>query len=83
MALSQEARKALEIACPQKREGATDGKEVADKIDEFDGRVAAAVADEATVDGSDAATTQALANALKDKMNEVLAALRDAGLMAE
>lgn len=43
------------------------------------GRRAAAVADEATADGSDAATTQALANALKVKVNALLAALRVSG----
>lgn len=43
---------------------------------------AAKVAACATVDGSDAATTQALANALKVKVNAILTALTDAGLMA-
>lgn len=42
----------------------------------------AAVADEATANGSDAATTQALANALKTKMNALLAQLRVAGVIA-
>lgn len=42
---------------------------------------AANVAAEATADGSDAATTQALANALKTKVNAILTALKDAGLM--
>lgn len=42
---------------------------------------AAAVADEATVDGSDPATTQALANALKVKVNALLASLRTANLL--
>jgi predicted RecA/RadA family phage recombinase len=36
----------------------------------------------ATADGSDAATTQALANALKASHNSLLAALKAAGLMA-
>jgi predicted RecA/RadA family phage recombinase len=35
-----------------------------------------------TADGSDAATTQALANATKAKVNAILVALKDAGLMA-
>lgn len=43
---------------------------------------AANVAAEATANGSDAATTQALANALKTKVNAILTALKDAGLMA-
>lgn len=42
----------------------------------------AAVADIATADGSDAATTQALANATKAKVNALLAALRAAGIIA-
>lgn len=41
----------------------------------------AAVADVATADGSDAATTQALANALKAKLNDLLAKLRTAGVV--
>lgn len=43
---------------------------------------AAVVAAVSTADGSDAATTQALANALKTKVNAILTALKDAGLMA-
>lgn len=42
---------------------------------------AAAVADIATADGSDAATTQALANANKAKINDLLAKLRTAGVL--
>jgi len=44
-------------------------------------RIAANIAAESTVDGSDAGTTQALANALKVKVNALLAALKAAGLM--
>jgi uncharacterized protein YggE len=40
------------------------------------------VADVTTVNGSDPTTTQALANANKAKINEILAALQAAGLMA-
>ncbi len=47
-----------------------------------EGRVATTIAAEATANGSDAATTQALANALKTKLNAVIAALKAAGLMA-
>ena len=43
---------------------------------------AAVVAAEATANGSDAATTQALANALKVKVNAILTALKAAKLMA-
>lgn len=39
------------------------------------------IAAEATANGSDAATTQALANALKTKVNAILAALKTSGLM--
>lgn len=45
-------------------------------------QTAAAVADVSTANGSDAATTQALANALKTKVNDLLAALRAAGIVA-
>lgn len=41
------------------------------------------IGDVTTANGSDAATTQALANALKTKLNAVLAALREAGVIAE
>lgn len=44
--------------------------------------VGVAVANIATADGSDAATTQALANATKAKVNELLASLRGAGVIA-
>jgi len=44
--------------------------------------VAAVVAAVTTANGSDASTTQALANQLKTSLNEVIAALKAAGLMA-
>lgn len=43
---------------------------------------AATVAAEATANGTDAATTQALANALKTKVNAILTSLKAAKLMA-
>jgi len=43
---------------------------------------AAVVAAISTADGSDAATTQALANATKTTVNAILTALKNAGLMA-
>jgi predicted RecA/RadA family phage recombinase len=43
---------------------------------------AAVVAAVSTANGSDAATTQALANQLKTTVNAILTALKDAGLMA-
>lgn len=45
------------------------------------GKASVAVADIATADGSDPATTQALANATKAKVNALLAAMRTAGLL--
>ena len=53
---------------------------VREALEDLD-RVAAAVADEATANASDLATAIALANALKTKVNALLAALRAAGLM--
>jgi len=44
---------------------------------------AANVAAETTADGSDEATTQALANALKVKVNAILTALKTAGIMID
>lgn len=44
--------------------------------------VVAAVADISTANGSDPATTQALANANKAKINELLGKLRTAGILA-
>lgn len=43
--------------------------------------VAANVAQNATANGSDAGTTQALANSLKTSVNAILTALKNAGLM--
>ena len=47
-----------------------------------DAQVIAAVANIATADASDPATTQALANANKAKINALLAAMRTAGILA-
>lgn len=47
----------------------------------LEGKVADAVAAEETADGTSAETTQALANALKTKVNAILTALKAAGLM--
>ncbi|MFZ4546729.1 MAG: DUF2190 family protein [Bacteroidales bacterium] len=51
-------------------------------VDNTGGNQAAKVAACATADGSDAASTQALANALKVKLNAILTAMTNAGLMA-
>ena len=50
-------------------------------LEHVSGTMAANVADIATADGSDAGTTQTLANDTKAKVNEILAALKAAGLM--
>jgi len=50
--------------------------------DALDAKKCTTIAAEATANGSDAATTQALANALKTKLNAVIAALKAADLMA-
>lgn len=55
--------------------------ELEDAVDELEANVAVNVAACATADGSDAGTTQALANALKVKVNAILTALKNAGLM--
>lgn len=47
----------------------------------LEGKVADAVAEETTEDGTSLETTQALANALKTKVNAILTALKAAGLM--
>lgn len=41
-----------------------------------------AIANITTADGSDAETTQALANATKAKVNQILVALRNAGIIS-
>ena len=50
--------------------------------DALDSKKCTTIAAEATANGSDATTTQALANALKVKLNAVIAALKAADLMA-
>lgn len=49
---------------------------------EATGRLVDNVTAVSTADGSDPATTQALANALKAKLNTLLAELKEAGVMA-
>lgn len=51
-------------------------KEVAAQIDGASGESIASVATVATANGTDAASTQALANALKARLNELIAALK-------
>jgi hypothetical protein len=79
MSLSQAQRDLLIVALANKKEA----QAIADQFDAVDARQAAAVADIATADGSDAATTQALANATKAKVNALLAAMRTAKLLKE
>lgn len=78
--LSQEARDRLIIALTSRSKG----NEVANAIESaLVASPAEAVADVAVVDASDLATAIALANANKAKINELLGALRDAGILAE
>jgi hypothetical protein len=58
-----------------------DHQSVGKFLREVDSKVADNVAQVATADGSDPATTQALANALKTSHNAVLTALKEAGIM--
>jgi hypothetical protein len=51
-------------------------------LKEVGDRQVASVAAIATADGSDPATTQALANANKAKINEILVAMKASGAMA-
>jgi hypothetical protein len=50
-------------------------------LNELGGRQVANIAAIATADGSDPATTQALANANKAKINAILAAMKASGAM--
>lgn len=74
MALTENQKKALEIAMPQVREGESDGEGVAKAIDSASAP-AAAVADIAVPGSADA---EDCAN----KINELLASLRAAGKLA-
>jgi hypothetical protein len=78
MALSTNARKRLEVAIAHR----ATAKEIADAVDSGGNAAAAAVADIATADATDAASAVTLANATKAKVNALLAALRAAGLLA-
>ena len=93
MALSDNQRKALEIACPQERAGVKDGSAIADKIDSVDGRVAASVAaigatsNLVGVDGTGSnaaplAGTESRLDVIEAKVDAVIAALKAAGLMS-
>lgn len=84
--LSKKLRRRLEVALAHRG----DAKELADAVDaavdaatNITTPVADAVEDITVEDATDEGTAIALANANKAKINELLAALRDAGLMAE
>jgi len=77
MALSQEARDRLIIALTSRSKG----NEVAKAVDSALSTPAAHVANVTTANATDLPTAQALANANKAKINEILAALQAAGLM--
>lgn len=80
-----------DVECPVKFTGETKALGAMAFLDVDDlnlGTVASAdkaanVAAETTADGSDADTTQALANALKVKVNAILTALKTAGIMID
>lgn len=79
MSLSQEARDRLVIALTSRSKG----NEVADAIDALHVAAPAAhVANVTTANATDLATAEALANANKAKINQILAALQAAGLMS-
>ncbi|NIU02217.1 MAG: hypothetical protein GWN01_15345 [Nitrosopumilaceae archaeon] len=92
--LTDKARKALEIALASSQASpASVAKEIADAIDSGSNPQAAAVAELGTttdltgVDGTgnnaaDLATTEARLDAVEAKVDEVIAALKAAGLMA-
>jgi hypothetical protein len=75
MSLSTKAKRKIQLAV---RDEKTIGDEVIARVD----RQSATVEAIETADGSDPATTQALANANKAKINEIIAALKAANLMA-
>jgi predicted RecA/RadA family phage recombinase len=52
-------------------------------VQEANGAQAANVAQNATANGSDAGTTQALANSLKTSVNAILTSLKNAGIMEQ
>lgn len=80
MALSENARRRVIQALARKEEGL----EVLEALEASGtAAVAEAVADVAVADATDEIDVVALANANKAKINELLASLRAAGLLAE
>lgn len=78
MALSAKAKKRLEVAMARRAEA----QEIIAAIEAGGNPQAAAVADLTTADATDLASAEALANANKAKINELLASLRAAGILA-
>lgn len=78
MALSEKLKSRIRVAITNK----ADADSLIAAIESGSNPQAAAVADVTTPNGSDAATTQTLANANKAKINELLASLRAAGILA-
>lgn len=76
--LSEKLKGRIRVAITQKDQA----EELIAAINAGSNSQAAAVADVSTANGSDPATTQALANANKAKINELLASLRAAGILA-
>ena len=79
MALSEKTKRRVVVALAH----ADAGGEVIEALETAGGVTpAAAVADVTTADATDATDVVVLANANKAKINELLAALRDAGLLS-
>lgn len=78
MALSAKAKKRLEVAMARRAEA----QEIISAIEAGGNAQAAAVANVTTADATDLASAEALANANKAKINELLASLRAAGILA-
>lgn len=78
MSLSEELKNRIRVAITDKESA----DELIAAIEAGSNSQGAAVADVTTANGSDPATTQALANANKAKINELLASLRAAGILA-
>jgi hypothetical protein len=78
MALSDKLKNRIRVSITNK----ADADALIAAIESGSNPQGAAVADVSTANGSDPATTQALANANKAKINELLASLRAAGIIA-
>lgn len=78
MALSQRTKNILEVACADKKAAA----ELSVVVDLNTAKVAATVAAIVTADATDLPTAIALSSANKAKINELIAKLKAAGIVA-